>query len=344
MSEFRLKSSRVIGNHLNPYIVAELNTSHFGDIDTAKEMILAAKKAGSDCVKFQSWNEGSLYSETFYSENPMARRFIKRFSFSAEELLLLSNYCQEKEIDFASTPYSKDEVNFLVDKCKVPFLKVASMDLVNLDLITHMACKQIPIVLSTGMSSIEEIKRAIDTITKHGDSPICILHCVSLYPTQAKEMNMQNIVGFREMFDGLPIGFSDHSAGSALAIGATALGAALIEKHFTLDKSRIGMDNQMAIESEELERMINGCRDVFFALGTKERVVSGAEITQRNTMRRSIVSTRDILKGEVLHREDLDFKRPGHGIQISEIDQIIGKKAAKSIEKDTLICISDLEI
>jgi sialic acid synthase SpsE len=343
MSKIQLNSTRVIGDFLQPYIVAELNTSHFGDVDKAKEMIQAAKAAGCDCVKFQSWSEDSLYSETYYSENPMARRFIKRFSFSAEELLLLSEYCRDLGIDFASTPYSKEEVDFLVNKCQVPFLKVASMDLVNLDLLAHMATTQFPIVLSTGMGSILEIEEAIETITKNGNTSVCILHCVSLYPTQTKEMNLQNILGLRESFSNFPIGFSDHSEGSSLAIAATALGAALIEKHFTLDKTKIGMDNQMAMESDELTQMIRGCRDVFESLGQKERVVSNPEVTQRKVMRRSLVSTREISVGEILHRDDITFKRPGNGIQISDLHSVIGRKIVKNIPKDSIINVSNLE-
>lgn len=343
MSQIQLNSRRKIGDFLEPYIVAELNTSHFGDVEKAKEMIRAAKKAGCDCVKFQSWSEDSLYSETYYSENPMARRFIKRFSFSAEELLLLSEYCRDLDIDFASTPYSKEEVDFLVNKCKVPFLKVASMDLVNLDLLAHMASTQFPIVLSTGMGSIVEIKQAVEKITKNGNTSICILHCVSLYPTQTKEMNLQNILGLRDSFSNFPIGFSDHSEGSSLAIAATALGAAFIEKHFTLDKRKIGMDNQMAMESDELTQMIRGCREVFESLGQRERVVSDPEVSQRKVMRRSLVSTRVISVGEILQREDITFKRPGNGIQISELHSIIGKKVLKEISKDSIIDASNLE-
>ena len=343
MSQIQLNSRRKIGDFLEPYIVAELNTSHFGDVEKAKEMIRAAKKAGCDCVKFQSWSEDSLYSETYYSENPMARRFIKRFSFSAEELLLLSEYCRDLDIDFASTPYSKEEVDFLVNKCKVPFLKVASMDLVNLDLLAHMASTQFPIVLSTGMGSIVEIKQAVEKITKNGNTSICILHCVSLYPTQTKEMNLQNILGLRDSFSNFPIGFSDHSEGSSLAIAATALGAAFIEKHLTLDKRKIGMDNQMAMESDELTQMIRGCREVFESLGQRERVVSDPEVSQRKVMRRSLVSTRVISVGEILQREDITFKRPGNGIQISELHSIIGKKVLKEISKDSIIDASNLE-
>lgn len=343
MSYFKLDSSRVIGDFKSPYIVAELNTSHFGDIEKAKEMILAAKKAGCDCVKFQSWSEESLYSETYYVRNAMARRFIKRFSFSADELFILSEFCRELKIDFSSTPYSKEEVDFLVDKCNVPFLKVASMDLVNLDLLEHMSRKQIPIVLSTGMGSIEEIHDAVETISKYGNKRICILHCVSLYPTQKQEMNLQNILGLREIFGDFPIGFSDHSEGSPLAIAATALGAALIEKHFTLDKTKIGMDNQMAMETDELAHMIQGCRDVFESLGQKERQVSEAEISQRKIMRRSLVSSRDLAVGQVIQRDDIIFKRPGDGIQISDIDSVVGKTVIKNITSNYIIELSDIE-
>lgn len=342
MAEFQLDTSREIGDFMSPYVVAELNTSHFGNIETAKEMIRAAKKAGCDCVKFQSWNEESLYSETYYIENPMARRFVRRFSFSSNELRELSDYCREVKIDFASTPYSKDEVDFLVDECQVPFLKVASMDLVNFDLIEHMARTKVPIVLSTGMGSIDEIDKAIDAITRNGNIRICILHCVSLYPTPVSEMNLRNIIGLRERFSSFPIGFSDHSEGSVLAIAATTLGVALIEKHFTLDKSKIGMDNQMAMESDELTEMIQGCNEVFSSLGSITRTVSESELSQRNVMRRSIVSTREVEVGEILNRSDIAFKRPGNGIQINEIDRVIGKKVVQRIENDTVIRPTDI--
>jgi sialic acid synthase SpsE len=343
VSKFKFDSSRDIGDYQSPYIVAELNTSHFGDIQKAKEMIEAAKEAGSDCVKFQSWSEESLYSETYYARNPMARRFIKKFSFSADELFELSKYCKDIEIDFSSTPYSKEEVDFLVNKCEVPFLKVASMDLVNLDLLAHMSSMQIPIVLSTGMGSIDEIEKAVETIIKSGNNRICILHCVSLYPTQTQEMNLQNILGLREIFGDFPIGFSDHSEGSALAIAATALGAALIEKHFTLDKTKIGMDNQMAMETNELAEMIQGCRDVFEALGQKERKLSESEINQRKIMRRSLVTSRDLAVGHKILRDDIIFKRPGDGIQISDIDSVIGKTVTKNIPRNCIILKSDIE-
>jgi N-acetylneuraminate synthase len=193
------------------------------------------------------------------------------------------------------------------------------------------------------MGSIQEIQEAVETISKFGNKRICILHCVSLYPTQTKEMNLQNILGLREIFGDFPIGFSDHSEGSPLAIAATALGAALIEKHFTLDKTKIGMDNQMAMETDELAHMIQGCRDVFESLGQKERQVSDAEINQRKIMRRSLVSSRDLAVGHVIQRDDIIFKRPGDGIQISDIDSVIGKTVIKGISSSCIIELSDFE-
>jgi N-acetylneuraminate synthase len=156
-------------------------------------------------------------------------------------------------------------------------------------------------------------------------------------------MNLQNILGLREIFVDFPIGFSDHSEGSALAIAATALGAALIEKHFTLDKTKIGMDNQMAMETNELAQMIQGCRDVFLSLGDKERKVSESEINQRKIMRRSLVSSRDLAVGHTIQRDDIIFKRPGDGIQISDIDSVVGKTVIKNISSNCIIEQSDIE-
>jgi N-acetylneuraminate synthase len=343
VSQLQLNASRVIGDFLPPYIVAELNTSHFGDLEKAKEMIRIAKVAGCDCVKFQSWSEESLYSETYYVQNPMAKRFVKHFAFTAKELLSLSEYCREIKIDFASTPYSNEEVDFLVNECEVPFLKVASMDLVNKDLLSYMAQSKLPVVLSTGMSSIEEIRDAVKLVFENGNNRLCLLHCVSLYPTKVEEMNLQNIIGLREEFVGVPIGFSDHSEGSALAIAATAFGAAIIEKHFTLDKTKIGMDNQMAMESKEFEQLIEGCLNVNSALGGKQRVVSDSELRQRKIMRRSVVARRDIVAGETVGPLDISFKRPGNGIPLSEVNLVLGKKVIRNISRDFLILDTDLE-
>lgn len=337
MSKILLNDSTQLEAFCKPYVVAEMNTSHFGKIETAKNMIVEAKDSGCDCVKFQSWTTESLYSKTYYDENPIAKRFVKGFSFSEEQLKELSNYCKDIGISFSSTPYSKNEVDFLVDECSVPFVKVASMDLNNYPFLDYIGKKGAPIVLSTGMSDIDEIRGAINILEKTGNKNICILHCISIYPPELSTIRLNNIIGLRNEFPQYPIGFSDHSIGIEVPIAAVALGACLIEKHFTLDKSKIGMDNQVATEPAEMRQMVKSCNNIQLSLGGKDRIVLPAELEKRKDMRRSLVSTREIKAGEIISIEDLDAKRPGTGISVSKIDDVIGKIVKKDIAKDCLI-------
>lgn len=342
MASIVLNNSKVLSDFGRPYIVAELNTSHFGSISTAKSMIDEAKKAGCACVKFQSWSVESLYSQAYYDENPIAQRFVKKFSFTEENLKEVAEYCDAIGIDFSSTPYSKAEVNFLIEHCNVPYIKVASMDLNNTSFLDYIAGTGVPIVLSTGMGDMEEICRAVGTIEKAGNKNICILHCISIYPPEIKTLNLNNIVGLREAFPDYPIGYSDHSIGTEMSSAAVALGACLIEKHFTLNAAKIGMDNQMASEPESMAQLVRNCYQVQIALGGTQRVVNSAEIEQRKEMRRSIVATKNLAAGTELKLEDLDVKRPGIGISASRLHDVVGKTILRDIDKDRMIIESDL--
>ena len=343
MKKIILNDTTELRNFGVPYIVAEMNTSHFGKIENAKDMIVAAKKSGCNCVKFQSWTTASLYSKTYYEENPIAKRFVKGFSFSEEQLLELSRFCNEIGISFASTPYSNQEVDFLVNECNVPFLKVASMDLNNHKFLDYMGRKGIPLILSTGMGDIFEIREAIKVIEKTGNKDVCILHCISIYPPEISTIQLNNIIGLRDEFPQYPIGFSDHSIGIEIPAAAVALGACLIEKHFTLDNSKIGMDNQVATEPGEMKKLVENCHNVQAALGSYERIVLPAELEKRKEMRRSLVSTRDLKIGDTILITDLDLKRPGTGIPADLLSSIIGKTVKNDIAKDILISIEDLE-
>jgi len=343
MPKVILRNKKILENYGEPYFVAEFNTSHNGSVDTAKEMIRQAMEVGCDCVKFQSWSTESLYSKTYYDDNPIAKRFVKKFALNELELLDLAMYCKEVGISFASTPYSKQEVDFLIDQCDVPYIKVASMDLVTYPFLEYIAQKNVPIVLATGMSDLYEIKKAISVIEKAGNNKICILHCISIYPTESSSINLNNILGLREVFSKYPIGFSDHSLGCEMPIASVSLGAAMIEKHFTLDKTKIGMDNQMAMEPDEMKVMINQCRNVHTGLGNKDRIVSESEMEQRKKMRRSIVVTHDMKAGTIFQPEDLDMKRPGTGIPPENAQELIGKKLKINIDKDSLISNNDIE-
>lgn len=331
-----------VSNFTKPYIVAEINSSHGGSVDVAKMMIDKAKEIGVDCVKFQSWSAESLYSKTYYDVNPITKRIVQKFSLSENELLMLAQYCNSIGIAFSSTPYSEQEVDFLLDKCKAPYIKVASMDINNYSYLEYIAQKNAPIVLSTGMSDIEEIKKAVEVIENKGNSQIILLHCISIYPAEPNTIHLNNITMLRDMFPNYPIGFSDHTLGTEISSAATALGVALIEKHFTLDKTKMGMDNNMAIEPDEFARLVKNCRNVYEAMGSYERVVSDAEYAQRKKMRRSVIALKDLMVGDVIQREDLGAKRPGDGISVAEINSLVGKTVKKNILADTLIKREDL--
>lgn len=332
-----LKNGRKVTNGCEPYIVAELNSSHNGKMDTAKEMITAAKACGCDAVKFQSWSAESLYCRDYYDRNPISKRMVSRFSLKPEELLTLAQYSKSVGIDFSSTPYSNEEVDFLVDQCQAPFVKIASMDINNLPYLRYVAKKSVPIVLSTGMASIEEIDRAVKEIESADNQDICILHCVSIYPVEPHNVNLRNMVMLRDKFPDYAVGYSDHTLGCQTACAAVALGAAVIEKHFTLDNKKIGWDNQMATDSDGMDELVKNCHMVHSALGSYERVVSSDELEQREKMRRSLVAAVDMGKGHVIAEEDFTAKRPGDGIPVDQYKRIIGKILTKNVQKDQKI-------
>ena len=343
MSDCRFRDDRVISDYGMPYFVAEVNSSHNGNIETARKMIDAAADIGADCVKFQSWSAGSLYSKTYYDENPIAKRFVERFSLSPAQLKEMADYAHAQGIAFSSTPYSEEEADFLLEECRAPFLKIASMELNNLRFLSYIGQKRVPLVLSTGMGTMDEIRCAVRTLEKAGAEEICLLHCVSIYPTKVETLNLRNIIGLRKEFPQYPIGFSDHTEGDAAAVAAVALGAALIEKHLTLDHTKVGMDNGMATEPEPFRVLVDKCRMIQMGLGSEERVVLPEEIEQRKKMRRSVVVVNDLPAGHVLCAEDLYVKRPGTGISPDRLETLIGKTLKRAVQADTLLAEDILE-
>ena len=337
MAKCILRDGTVLSDYGRPYIVSEVNSSHNGNMELAKQMIDASVEIGCDCVKFQSWSVSSLYSKTYYDANPIAKRFVQKFSMSPDQLKELADYCKDKGISFSSTPYSEEEVDFLVEECHVPYIKIASMELDNPKFLRYIGAKQVPIILSTGMSSMQEVEEAVSILHSVGVEQMAILHCVSIYPTILHSVNLNNILGLREKFGMHPIGFSDHTEGDAAAVAAIALGASVIEKHLTLDRSKVGMDNGMATEPSAFTQLVDKCRNIQIAMGSKERILMQEELDQRSNMRRSLVSTRDIKTGEIIQESDLYAKRPGTGFPPNRIDLVVGKVATKDIEADTII-------
>lgn len=341
--QIELNNKRVIGDNCEPYFIAELNTSHFGDVSKAKQMIDMVKECGGDCVKFQSWSEDTLYSNDYYKENPIAKRFVKKFSLNEIQLKELAEYSKSIGIDFASTPYSTEEVDFLLNECNVPFIKVASMDINNYPYLRYLAKSKSAIILSTGMADMDEIVKAIEVLESAGAKNVCILHCVSIYPVDPEHVNLNNIKTLKDTFVRQPIGYSDHTLGTEVGSASVALGACVIEKHVTLDKTIIGMDNQMAIERDELRQMVNSTKNVFKSLGNPKREVSDAELAQRKKMRRSLVPKTDLQIGDTITESNLGAKRPGTGICVSEWDNYIGKKVNKNLKMDSLLSVNDFD-
>ncbi len=342
MTAIAFHKGRMIDNYRAPYFIAELNTSHFGDMDIAKQMIDKALEVGCHCVKFQSWTTDTLYSDAYYRENPIAKRMVKKFSFDSSSLKELAEYTRSVGIDFSSTPYSIEEAKFLAEECDAPFVKIASMELNNLPYLEYLAQLDIPLILSTGMGTTEEIQKAVEVIQSHNNSKLIILHCTSLYPAEPEYIRLLNIQGLRKQFPNVPIGYSDHTIGASIPAAAIALGACVIEKHFTLDSSRVGMDNQMATQPEDMQKMIEACNSVHAALGGEERVLSEEEANQALKMRRSLIVRRSLKKGHVLTEDDIDAKRPANGIPPNQMSGVIGKSLNRDYDEEELIMRDDL--
>jgi len=331
-----------------PYIIADIGANHNGDMKLAEKMIEKLKKCRCDAVKFQSWTKKSLFAKQFYKEKSQfldknfgtLEQMVEKFSLSKKEHIVLKKYCDDKKITFCSTPFSFEEVDML-DELKVPFYKVASMDLNNFPLLKYIAKKGKPIILSTGMGSLAEIETALNIINKTGNKEIILLHCISAYPPEDPIINLHNIVRLKEIFN-IPVGFSDHTIGFSIALAAISLGAVVIEKHFTIDKTFPGWDHAVSANHEEMDIIINQGKRIFQALGQYKRIISETEIKQRSLFRRSLVARRNIKKSEIIKEKDLTFKRPGIGIRPDELKYVINRQVKKDIEKDELIMWEDL--
>lgn len=344
--------SKEIKDFTEPYIIAELASNHNGNMELAKKMIKEAKEAGCDCVKFQSWTKDTIFSKKVYEENYFLKddyrnradytleEIVEEFSVSENQLIEMKNYCDEVGIDFSSTPFSKKEVDFLVDKLKVKFIKVASMDLNNYPFLKYIASKGLPVVLSTGLSTLAEVDEAVRTIEEEGNKNIILLHCVSLYPPEDSQVNLNNIDMLRDNY-GYPVGFSDHTLGTCIPVASVVKGACIIEKHYTLDKTMFGWDHKVSATFEEMKKIVSESKRIAEALGSYKKVVSKEELIKREAFRRSIVAAKDIPEGKVIEEIDVDFKRPGIGIEPKYVSMIIGKKAKRNIKYDEILTKED---
>ena len=340
-------NGKEIANYSTPYIIAEIGANHNGDMELAKKIIDKAVECGVDAVKFQSWTNKSLISRSEYEKNQRyddspkkhfgsLEEMVEKYYLRREQHFLLKEYCDQKGVQFCSTPFSNEEVD-LLEELEVPFYKVASMDINNYRLLKYIGEKGKPVILSTGMSTIAEIDNAVKVIEKTGNKKIIILHCVSLYPPEPEDIHLNNILLLQKMYPNYPIGFSDHTIGTSVPIASVALGAAVIEKHFTLDKDLPGWDHEISANPEEMKYIVEESKIVSKALGNYHRTVTEAEEEKKLKFRRSIVVTRDMRKGEVIEESDITFKRPGTHISPDQMQYVIGRKLNRDLSEDDLL-------
>ena len=339
-------------NSRRPYVIAEIGANHNGDMSLAEDLIKAAKKAGADCVKFQSWTKDSIFSKVKYEENYFLKddyrgrkdftleEIVEKFSVSKKQLFELREISSGLSIDFACTPFSFDEAKFLATDLDVRFIKIASMDINNYPFLDFVARLGKPVIMSTGLCGLAEIDRAVSVFESVGNKDFSLLHCVAEYPPEDANTNLLNIQTLNSCYPEYEIGFSDHSIGICLPLAAIAIGATIIEKHFTLDKSMPGWDHRVSATPEELSDICIGGKRIAEALGSS-RVMATEDDDRKKEFRRSIVTTRAIRKGEIFKNEDLTFKRPGTGVSPEFVDFIVGRVATRDLDADEVVHSDD---
>ncbi len=336
---------------MSVFIIAEVGINHNGDMELAKKMIEEAKKAGADCVKFQTFKAEEFVSDptqtyTYKSQGKeitesMLEMF-KRYEFTKEQWTEIVNYCGEMNIVFNSTAQNVSDLKFLEDITTLPFIKVGSDDLTNLALIRTYALKNLPMIISAGMAYAYEIEDAVRTIKESGNNDITVLHCISSYPTESTEVNLTKIPVIKKAFN-VKVGFSDHTMGSAAAVGSVCFGASVIEKHFTLDNNLPGPDHWFSINPVELKQYINDIRFIENALGEPELKPTPKEIKMRKVMQRQIVYSLDIAKNTLLKECDFEFKRvEGDGVIPKNLNFLLARTLKKDIKKGAIVLLEDL--
>ena len=330
------------------YIIAEAGVNHNGSLETALEMVNVAVECGADAVKFQSFCAAKLvtrdapkagYQFRNTGSDESQRTMLEELELSRDAYSVLFEQCQKKQIEFLSTAFDTDSLDFLID-LGMKKIKIPSGEITNLPYLRHVAKTALPVILSTGMADLSETRNAINVFIQNGVSKekITILHCTTAYPAPYSDANLRCLETLRTEF-GMNIGYSDHTIGETIAVAAVAQGATVLEKHYTLDKTLPGPDQQASLEPHQLASMIRHIRNVELAQGTGVKTPASSEHENIQVARRSIVAKRNILQGEMFSDENLTSKRPAIGISPMHWDKVIGQVANKSFNKDDLILL-----
>ncbi|MHA1641606.1 MAG: N-acetylneuraminate synthase [Promethearchaeota archaeon] len=340
-----------VGKKYPIFLIAEAGVNHNGKLSIAKKMIDLAVDAQVDAIKFQTFITEKLlikstpkveYQKVATDKNENFYRMIKKYELSKNDFKILKNYCTEKQIIFLSTPFDEVSVEWL-EELNIAAYKIGSGDMNNLPLLNLICSKKKPILLSTGMATLDEVKESVNFIRSNNVEDIILFQCSTNYPTRYEDVNLNVIELYKREFPKILIGLSDHSLGIEASIGAAAKGVKVIEKHFTLSKDMEGPDHKASLSPKELFEWVRGIRILEKMLGSSNKTPSKAELEIAKIARKSIVSINDLKKGDIIKKDDIAIKRPGYGIPPKFFQQIIGKKLRKKISKDSVIFWEDLE-
>lgn len=332
------------------YLIAEIGVNHNGDMELAKEMIDTAKVSGADAVKFQTFKAETLvtkgtlkvrYQEATTTPDETHYQMIEKLELKEDQHVVLKDYCDEKGIDFISTPYDPASVDFL-ESLDVQQYKIASADLVDLELLKRVAATNKPVLLSVGMARLGEVEDALEIFSDYEEGNLLLLHCVSNYPCSDESLNLGVMKTLHSAFS-FPVGYSDHSVGSQAAILSVALGAKAVEKHFTLDKMLPGPDHKASSTPDEFLELTKAVRRAELMLGSCKKRCQPEEVQMASVSRKSITIARDMKLGEVITHDDLVMMRPGTGLMAKEIPNIIGMKVRDNLRKNQILSWDSLE-
>jgi N,N'-diacetyllegionaminate synthase len=341
----------MIGSGNSCLIIAEAGVNHNGDVELAHKLINAAKKAGADAIKFQSFiaddlvtveTEKANYQIETTGGNGGQLDMLKKLELSAEQQVALKNHCDEVGILYLCTPYEEKSAD-LLESIGIAAYKIASTDTSNIPFLRYLARKNIPVIFSTGMSTLGEVEESIKELKLHGlDGKIIIFQCTSEYPAPVQDSNLRAMKTMGMAF-GCPVGFSDHTAGIGASPWAVAAGASVVEKHFTLNRDMEGPDHRASIEPGELQELVRTIRNVEAALGDGIKRPMPCEIANKSKMQKSLVAMRSLVAGEIVQETDLKCKRPGSGLLPRWFDKVIGKKVTRSINSNSVLTLSDID-
>ncbi len=330
---------------MSVFIIAEAGVNHNGSLKRAREMVIKARESGADAIKFQTFKSEKLVStfaekaayqiENTGSADESQLEMVKKLELSFDDFRELQAFSKEKGIQFLSTPFDLESIDFL-NQLEMPFWKLPSGEVTNYPYLVKIAQTHKEIVMSTGMCTLDEISEALSVLRENGAGKIALLHCNTEYPTPMEDVNLKAMETLKKAFS-TPIGYSDHTKGIEVPIAAVAMGATIIEKHFTLDRNLEGPDHKASLEPSELKAMVQAIHNIEKAIGTADKKPTPSEIKNMAIARKSIVAGQPIKKGEIFTEKNITTKRPGTGISAMRWRQVLGQKATRDFAEDELI-------